>query len=393
MKYDFDRIIDRRNSDSVKWHAFESDVLPMWVADMDFASPEPVIQALHERVEHGIYGYPEGAGLGTKTGRELIEILINRLLTRYHWQVHPEELVFLPGVVSAFNLACHTVAVPGGEVIIQTPVYYPFLTAPRNANQKRIDNHLIRIEDGSYQIDFDSFREAITPQTHLFILCNPHNPVGRVFQTDELQRLAEICIQREMIICSDEIHCDLIYQGHHHIPIASLDPEVAKHTITLMAPSKTFNIAGLQCSFAVIPDPELRKRFLHNTKGLSGWVNIMGLTAALAAYRSGNEWLEQLIIYLQANRDLLYEFIQEQIPEIMVSPIEGTYLAWLDCRNISGEKPSDFFLRKARVAMNDGELFGNGGAGFVRINFGCPRSTLIEALDRMKKAVKRLQLS
>ncbi len=390
MQYNFDQVIERAYSDCQKWRRYPEDVLPLWVADMDFLSPEPVIQALRERVEHGIFGYPAGAG--TKMAGEacLKEVVVERLKGLYAWQVEPEDLVFLPGVVTGINLACHALGRPGDAAFVQTPVYGPFLTAPGNAGLSLQEMELTRHVDGRYDIDFDLFEQSITPQTRLFILCNPHNPVGRVFQRVELARMAEICLRKGIVVCSDEIHCDLVFSGCQHIPIASLDQEIARQAITLMAPSKTFNIAGLQCSFAVIQNPVLRKLFQNSTQGLVSFVNLMGLTAALAAYQAGGEWLEQLLVYLEANRDFLVEYVKQEMPGIEVSPVEGTYLAWLDCRKIIQKNPYDFFLEEARVGLGNGKGFGKGGEGFVRLNFGCSRPILYNALERMKEAVSRL---
>jgi cystathionine beta-lyase len=282
-------------------------------------------------------------------------------------------------------------AEPGGGVLVNPPIYNPILDAPKNAGLFRQDVDLIRSDDGTYQVDWEAFESVISEQTRLFILCNPHNPVGRVFQREELARMAEICLQHDIIICSDEIHCDLIFKGHQHIPIATLDPETAQNTITLMAASKTFNLAGLQCSFAVIQNPELRKRYKQAGKGLVSWVNLMGMVATEAAYRHGQDWLDELLRYLEANRDYTYDYVNKQLPGISMAKPEGTYLAWLDCREAGiEENPHDFFLEKARVAMNDGATFGRGGEGFVRLNFGCPRSLLTEALERMRSALSTL---
>lgn len=380
MNYDFSTCPDRRATESEKWRRYPPDVLPLWVADMDFVSPEPVIRALRERVEHGLFGYPHEPP-------ELREVIVARLAERYAWHIQPEDIVFLPGVILGFNLACHMVAEPNSGVLFQTPVYPPFRNAAPAAGMVCHDMRLTCEANGYYSVDYDAFEAAITGQTRIFILCNPHNPIGRVFRRDELARMAEICLRHEVVICSDEIHCDLVYAGHSHIPIASLDPEVAGHTITLMAPSKTFNIAGLECSFAVIQEPELRKRYQHATHGLAGGVNVMGWVAALAAYREGQEWLAQLLAYLEANRDYVYDFVQKEMPGVKMFRPEGTYLAWLDCRQLGLGNPYEFFLQRARVALNDGAAFGQGGEGFVRLNFGSPRSMLSEALERMKAAL------
>lgn len=381
MSYNFDDLAERRSTESIKWHYFDEDVLPMWVADMDFVSPEPVVRALCERVEHGIFGYPVDMP-------ELIQVIVDRMADQYGWQVLPEEIVLIPGVVTGFNLIARAIAAPGEGVLIQTPVYPPFLSAPQGAGLLRQEMELTRSPDGRYSIDYDAFEAAITDQTRLFILCNPHNPVGRVFQSDELERIAEICLRHKVVICSDEIHCDLIYSGYQHVPIASLQPEIAQNSLTLIAPSKTFNIAGLACSAAIVQNPLLRNKLQGVRNGLVGSVNLLGQIAGLAAYRDGQPWLDELLAYLEANRDFLFDFVKNELPGIQMAKPEGTYLAWLDCRQagISGS-PCEFFIKNARVAMNDGAAFGQGGQGFLRLNFGCPRSMLAEALERMKKAL------
>ncbi len=385
MPYDFDQRIDRRHSESIKWHYYDEDVLPMWVADMDFMSPEPVIRALRERVEHGVFGY----GMDPP---ELREVIVDRLQRLYGWQVSPKALVFLPGVVTGFNLVCHAVPSPGDGVLIQTPVYYPILHAPAGAGLTNDEMELTRRSDGRYEIDFDVFEKTITDRTRLFILCNPHNPVGRVFRRDELERMAKICLRHNVVICSDEIHCDLVFQGNRHVPIASLAPEIADQTITLMAPSKTFNIPGLKCSVAIVQNPKLRKKLKRTHPGLVHGANIMGYTAALAAYRDGQPWLDEVLRYLKANLDFLLQYVEAHLPGISMSKPEGTYLAWLGCHEagIPGN-PHKFFLKQARVAVSDGAIFGRGGEGFVRLNFGCPRSMLTEALDKMKEALLALR--
>jgi len=384
VPYNFDQLLDRRHSDSEKWRCYAEDVLPLWVADMDFVSPEPVVRALRERVEHGVFGY----GIDPK---ELREVIVQRLGTLYGWNVAPDALIFKPGVVTGFNQAVHALTQPGDGVLVQTPVYPPIYHAPANSCCTLDATQWAQQADGRYVIYWDAFEQAITPRTRVFILCNPHNPIGRVLRRDELERIAEICLRHKVLICSDEIHCDLIFSGYRHIPIASLSPEVARHTITLMAPSKTYNIAGLDCSVAIVPDVELRKKFEAGRAGLVPGVNILGLTAALAAYRGGQPWLDALLRYLEGNRDFVLKFVQDNLPGVHMNSPEGTYLAWLDCRQagILGN-PYEFFLQQARVALNDGRAFGPGGEGFVRLNFGCPRATLAEALERMKKALQNI---
>jgi cystathionine beta-lyase len=385
MPYDFDRIIERRNTESNKWHKYPPDVLPLWVADMDFASPEPVIRALRERVEHGVFGY------GVEQP-ELHQVMQDRFLKRFGWTVEPEAMVLMPGVTPGNNTACRAFGGPGDGVLMQLPVYPPILRLPDNVGMSRDGAGLIRGTEGRYTIDFDALERAITPRTRMFLLCNPHNPVGRVFTREELLRMAEICLRHGLIICADEVHGDLIYTGHSHVPIASLDPEIEARTVTLLAPSKTFNLAGLKTSLAVIPNRALREKFMAARADMVQTGNILGYTAMLAAYRDGQPWLDELLRYLESNRDFLVKYVRTNFPGIETGIPEGTYLAWLDCRRagIPSNDPFTFFLESGRVAFNDGATFGRGGEGFVRLNFGCPRSLLIQGLERMGAALARL---
>lgn len=384
MSYNFDQIIDRRRSDSVKWRYYAEDVLPLWVADMDFVSPEPVVRALTERARHGVFGYAAEPDA-------LREILVARLADLYGWRVPEDAILFVPGVVAGFNMAARAVTSPGDGVLIQTPVYGPFLEVSRNAHLAMNGMELTRQADGRYIVDLERMAGTFTDRTRAFLLCNPHNPVGRVFGRDELAGMAELCLKRDATIISDEIHCDLVFSGHRHVPIASLAPEIGRRTITLMAPSKSFNIAGLGCSFAVITDPDLRRQCQHATGGMMSHVDLFGYAAALAAYRDGHEWLADCLRYLEANRDFTAQYVAEHLPGIGMSPMEGTYLAWLDCRGAGlPGAPAGFFLEAARVGMHDGAWFGAGGEGFVRLNFGCPRATLAEALARMARALRQL---
>jgi cysteine-S-conjugate beta-lyase len=390
MAYHFDTLPNRRGTDSVKWNNYPADVLPMWVADMDFSSPPEIIEALIRRARHGVFGYPVGIGDNYKELEELKETIQERLAAHYNWQVEPADLVFLPGVARGFNMACHMFAGESGSVLVETPMYPPILEAPSNAGLSRRDVELVQNSQGEYLTNWEDFASALDGQARLFILCNPHNPVGRVFTPEELERKAAACLDAGVVICSDEIHCDLVYSGQQHVPIASLSPEIADNCITLMAPTKTFNIPGLQFSFAIVQNRELRKRFIKTEKGLVGWVNLMGLAAALAAYRDCHAWLDELIPYLESNRDFLSTYLQAELPEIKMTSPQGTYLAWLDCRNagLDGKNPCQYFLENGKVAFNDGGTFGKGGAGFVRLNFGCPRSLLEEGLERLKSALK-----
>ncbi|MGI6375129.1 MAG: MalY/PatB family protein [Anaerolineae bacterium] len=384
MATQFDRMIARLGTDSIKWGLYGDDVLPMWVADMDFQSSPEIIAALHERVAHGVYGY---AG----DPHELKEVFCHRLLERYGWAVSPEAVVMIPDVSVGFNLACQAAGEPGEGIVMHTPIYHPMLRVPGNAGMVGQLMQLDRDADGRYTFDDDKMRRVISPCTRVFLLCSPHNPVGRVWQCDELQRLAQVCLEHELTIVSDEIHCDLVYGGVQHTPIAALSPEVEARTITLMAPSKTFNMAGLKCALAVIPNPELRRRYERARRGLVPGVNVLAYTAALAAYRDSDEWLRALLVYLEGNRDRLARFVADELPGVRMWAPEGTYLAWLDCRatDLDGLAPHEFFLERARVAMNDGADFGAGGEGFVRFNFGCHRATLDAALERLRAALER----
>ncbi|MCX8061576.1 MAG: PatB family C-S lyase [Anaerolineales bacterium] len=393
MTYNFDQIVPRRGTNSLKWDTYPEDVLPMWVADMDFRSPQAVIEALCQAIEHGIFGYPSGLHSEPNQRKELREILVERMVRLYHWEIQPEDIFFLPGVVVGFNLVAHALGGEGSSLIVQPPVYPPILAAATNARMRRIDNPLVPRLIGKsilhYEIDFDHFEQAIAADTNLFILCNPQNPTGRVFQRTELERLADICLRRGVAICSDEIHGDLIFEPHYHLPIASLDPEIAQRQITLMAPSKTFNIPGLQFSFAVVRNPEWRKRLEMAGQGLTSWVNALGWVAALAAYREGEQWLIEVLQYLQANRDFLMQWIEANLPSVPHTCPEGTYLAWLDCRLLGlSDTPYTFFLKNAKVAFNDGKAFGKEGEGFIRWNFACPRPVLEEACARVAQAIE-----
>jgi cystathionine beta-lyase len=386
MTYDFDQIIDRRQTESSKWHHYDSDILPLPVADMDFVSPEPVVQALRERVEHGVFGY------GTLMP-EFYDVLLAHLKARYNWDVAAEAIVVLPGVIAGFNLACRAIAQPGEGLLLLTPLYPPMLRAPGNIGLQAHRVSLTQQASGHFTIDFDAFEAAIQPHTRVLMLCNPHNPVGRVWQRHELERMAEICLRHNLDICADEIHCDILFDHRVHVPIATLDAAVADRTITLMSPSKTYNLAGLHCAFAIIPNAALRERFITQRLDLvHRMVNILGYTAMLAAYRDGQAWLDQVLRYLQANRDAVEGYVKAHLPGVTMDAPEGTYLAWLDCRRagIAGNDPHAFFLQQARVALNNGLDFGADGAGFVRLNFACPKARLINALDRMRDALQTL---
>jgi len=311
------------------------------------------------------------------------------MFKQHGWKITPEDILLVPGVVAGFNWAVRSFTETNNSVIFQTPVYFPFFNISQNNNVQQITVPLKNTDNG-YKIDFDEFEGKIKEDTRIFILCNPHNPVGRVYRKDELERLGEICLANEILICSDEIHCDLVYPGHTHLPIASLSKELAMNTITLMAPSKTFNIPGLHFSFAVVQNENLRSKMVKARSGIIGEPNILAQSAAKAAYKYGGEWLGALLKYLDQNRQLVVEFTKSNIPEIQVHSPEGTYLAWLDCSALNlKEGPYNFILENAKVALNDGERFGGNSRGFVRLNFGCPKSVLIKALNKMAISIQQ----
>jgi cystathionine beta-lyase len=393
MTYNFDTLIDRSHSDSAKWKFYPEDVLPMWVADMDVRSPESVIRALIERAEHGLFGY-------AMPSDELIQTVCQRMDRLYGWAVTPEQVIVWPGLVTGANVVCRALGEPGDGVLVQTPAYPPFISAPKNNQLTFQDAPLALAADSAaptfhYQVDFDVFESAITGRTRVFLLCHPHNPGGKIFSRDELTRMAEICIRHNVVICSDEIHSELLLGGASHTPMAALSPEIAAHTITLIAPSKTFNLPGLGCSFVICSDPEMVRRLRAAAEGLVPHVNVMGLAAALAAFRDDPdpiEWLADLRRYLTLNRDTLLDFLAREMPVMRSTVPDATYLAWIDCRAAGLQPdPFKFFLEQARVALADGALFGPNGPGFLRLNFGCPRSTLMTALERMKAALQAFE--
>jgi cystathionine beta-lyase len=378
VSFDFDTPVDRRGTASMKWDKYAGrDIIPLWVADMDFRSPPAVIEALRQRVDHGIFGY-------TVPPEELTHEVISILQRRYQWAVAFDWIVWLPGLVTGLNVTCRTAGKDRNDVMTAVPVYPPFLTAPRYSRRNLIVVPMVEI-NGRWTFDFDCLENAITPRTRLFILCNPHNPVGRIFTREELATLSEICEKHDIIICSDEIHCDLLLdEDKPHIPTATLSDKIAERTITLMAPSKTFNLPGLGCSFAVIPDKKLRRNFRQAMAGIVPLVNPLGFTAAMAAYRDGHQWYAALIDYLRANREFVTREIN-CIPGLSMTHVEATYLAWINIRD-TGLKDPVLFFEEAGVGLSDGREFD--GPGFVRLNFGCSRSLLQKALHRMRSALE-----
>lgn len=388
MKYNFDEIIDRKGSNSVKYDLCDdifgtSDLIPMWVADMDFKTPDFIIKALEQRLKHPILGY-------SLRPDSYYQSIIKWNKKRYNWNIKKEWISFSPGVVPGFNMAILALSKPGDKIIIQPPVYFPFFTAINNNKRIEVDNTLV-LKDNYYNIDFDDLEEKMK-DAKIFLLSNPHNPGGRVWTRSELKRIGEMCIKYDVIILSDEIHSDLIMKDYKHIPMASISDEIAERTICFMAPSKTFNIAGLSTSYLVISNEILRNKYEEVVQNLHvNFGNIFGTSALEAAYNFGEDWLKQLLIYVQANIDFTDDYLKKYIPEIKLIRPEATYLLWLDCHdlNMNNEELKSFMINKAKIGFNDGPTFGAGGEGFQRMNVACPLSTLAIALENLKNAVEK----
>lgn len=388
MRYNFDEAPCRENTNCLKWDKREevfgkTDVIPMWIADMDFTTPTFIIKALRERLDHEILGY-------SYRPDSYFEAFINWVSELHGWEISREWIEFSPGVVPALNLCTHAYTSPGDEIIIQPPVYPPFFGAVNDHGRKLVFNPLVDTEQG-FRIDFEGLRKVITPKTRMLILSNPHNPVGRVWTLEELTELAEICHDRRIVILSDEIHSDLVLPGARHIPLASVSQKAASVTVTCMAPSKTFNLAGLSTSSMIISDPGLMEKFRKTLVGLHLHLgNIFGNVASEAAYTHGREWLEQLMNYIEGNVDLVINFCRERLPVIRPVRPEATYMIWLDCRAMerNSQELNRFFVEEAGVGMNEGSRFGPGGEGFMRMNLACPKATVVSALEQIENAIK-----
>jgi len=376
----FDAVPDRRGRNGLKWGKYEdSDVLPLWVADMDFRSPPEVIHAAEEYVKHGNYGYG-------KPSRKLPELVCERMEALYGWEISPKWIVWLPGMVCGFNAACRATGQEGDEILSCIPVYPPFLSAPGNFGQQVIQVPM-KESQGRYGLDFETMEQAVSQKSRTFLFCHPHNPVGTVFSKSELQKFGEFCLRHEITACSDEIHCDLLLdEDCSHIPLASVSDEIAENTITLMAPSKTFNIPGFGCSFAIIQNPSLRIKFKKACAGIIPDPPAMGFTLAEAAYRHGEPWRKRLTSYLRGNRDLAFEFLN-RMPGLKPFLPSATYLLWIDARELGTNDPHSFF-EKGGVGLSNGADFGT--PGFLRLNFGCTRDLLEQALQRMEVAIGEL---
>ena len=384
--YNFDEIVPREGTNCIKYDALEwifktDDVLPLWVADMDFKTPDFIVDAVKERANHEIFGY-------TFKPESYFQAIINWMKRRHDWAIQKEWISFSPGVVAGLTVAVETFSNTGDEVIVQPPVYFPFFDCVKGTKRKLVENPL-KIENGRYTFDFDDLKAKISDKTKLLLLCNPQNPGGMVWTKEELQELSAICLENQIMVISDEIHSDLIYTEHKHIPFASLSEEAANNCAVFMAPSKTFNVAGLASSIAIIPNKRNFARY-ERTLGVGhlGMGNIFGSVALEAAYTHGDEWLEQMLNYLWENYRFLKEYFAENLPKIKVMPLEATYLVWLDftAYGLNDDELSKFIVEEAKVGLNNGGRFGTGGDGWMRINIGCPRSTLTEGLERLKSA-------
>jgi len=370
----FDQVLERRHTDSQKWQKYEGqDILPMWVADMDFRAPEPVLETLHERIDHGIFGY-------ARPEPSTIEAVLEMLERNYGWKVDPDWLVWLPGLVVGLNIASRAFASEGEAILTNTPIYPPFLLGPRFQSRSVAKAPMV-LDGDRWVIDWEAMEAAVDGRVKLFFFCNPHNPCGRVFDNQELEAVAEFCRRHDLILCSDEIHCELLLDERKHTPIASLSNSLNDRSFTFIAPSKTYNLAGLGCSIAIIPNPVLRNRFSSASRGIMAEVNNLGYVACEAAYRHGGPWKEELLRYLGKNRDLIQEFAREHLPEARLYEHEATYLSWIDVSALGLKDPIAHFESHG-IGLSDGSFFDS--PSHVRLNFGCPRSTLEEGLQRLR---------
>ena len=377
MPFDFDTPIDRSGTASVKWNKYGGrDIIPMWVADMDFACAPAIVEALHRRVDHGIFGYSEPpAGL--------VEATIAHLQSEYGWKVEPDWIVWLPGLVVGLNVVCRAFGREGAEVLTAAPIYPPFLSAPVNAGRNAVRVQMIE-SNGLWRWDIEALERAITPSSRLLLLCNPHNPVGRVFSRDELQAIAGVCVRHNLVLCADEIHSGLILDpDKRHIPVASLNRDIADRTVTLMSASKTFNLPALGCAYAIASNPDLRDKLRKAMAGIVHHVGLMGYIATEAAYRDGKEWQNALLEYLRGNRDCVEREVTK-MSGLRIWHAEATYLSWIDARALNANDAVTLFT-DAGVGFYDGAPFG--APGFLRLNFACPRATLENALERMSLAL------
>jgi cystathionine beta-lyase len=393
MKYNFSQELERRNTGSIKWDNLKEkfgreDILPMWVADSDWRTAPSIIEAIQKRVEHGVFGY-------TTPEKSLNKVIVNWINKRYNWDIKPEWIVHANGVVPSINIAINAMTSPGDEVILQSPVYHPFFSSIKNNGTHLINNQL-KLENGSYYFNFQDLKDKLQDnplepsRAKLLILCNPHNPVGRAWNREELEELGDICLEKNITMISDEIHADFYYEENSHLPLASINEDLAQNSFSFFAPSKAFNIAGFHTSFAVIPNRDLRRKFMIYKDGYMGTGGIIGLTAMEAAYSKGEDWLDEQLSYLNGNIEYALNFIRKNISEIKPVIPEATYLLWLDCRqlNLGSEELNNFFIEKVGLALDPGHWFGSGGQGFMRMNLACPRTVVEKGLKQLERAIK-----
>ncbi|MGZ7067584.1 MAG: MalY/PatB family protein [Methanobacterium sp.] len=399
MKYDFNQICNRKNTDCLKWDMIQTvfgkeDIIPMWVADMDFPVAQPVINALKKRADHPFYGY-------TKPGPNVVDAVVDRMWRKFKWKIKPEWVVFTPGVVPALHLAVRSLTHPGDEIILQEPCYHPFFPVVKNSGCQIVNNEL-KLVNGRYEMDFNDLEQKFNHNSRrlpgpgrikAIIFCNPHNPVGRLWEREEIIRMGETALQNDAVVISDEIHCEILFNGHKHVPFATISKEFQQNCIVCMSPSKTFNLAGLDVSSIIIPNKKIRNAFLATQSGIVPSPNLFGFTALEAAYRYGDEWLKQVLDYLQGNLDFLMDYFKNKIDGITVIQPQGTYLIWLDCRELglNNQALKRLMEQKARVGMEDGFIFGEAGSGFMRMNIACPRPLLEEALKRIEYALNKIR--
>ena len=391
MKYNFDQIIDRRGSGALKYDALEqlygnSELLPMWVADMDFATPDFIVDAIKERLEHPIFGY-------TIEPERYREAIITWIASHHGWAVKREWICYIPGIVKGIAMAINALLKAGDKIIIQPPVYHPFRNVAAHNGFEIVENPLLVDSNGSYSIDFDHLERVADKNCRLLILANPHNPIGILWQRETLIRLADFCHSRGIIVISDEIHSDMALWGKRHIPFASVSDKAAQCSITFGAPSKTFNIAGIVTSYAIVPNDKLRNKFFGWMEGNElNHPDIFAPIATIAAFENGEQWRREMIEYIEGNIEFTIEYCKQHIPQIVAVRPEASFLVWLDCRglDLTHDKIVELFTQKAALALNDGAIFGTQGEGFMRLNVGTPREVLQTALERLKTAVDSL---
>ncbi|RNB75022.1 MalY/PatB family protein [Brevibacillus panacihumi] len=390
MRFDFDAVTDRTGTCSLKWESNmrgynEEGMIPLWVADMDFACPPQITEALARRVAHPIYGY-------SIEPQEFYTSLKDWIRRRFQVEVEESWMTSIPGIIPAMHVALEAYTSPGDKVIVQTPVYHPFFLSVKNRGREVVENKLLE-DDGNYFIDFADLEQKVRdPQVKLLFLCSPHNPVGRIWSREELQRLGRLCVDHDVLVVADEIHADLVYEKGSHLPYYALPDELSKQSLSLLSASKTFNIAGLFTSYALSSNPEILRAFQSAATRMGHeFVNLFGVQATIAAYQHGEEWLDQLLVYLRGNAQFIHQFLAERVPPVSMRVPEASYLGWIDFRKLGlPQETLMWLLQKAKLGLHNGEIFGSGGTGFIRINFACPRSFLVEAMERLERAIQSM---